>query len=187
MIKQELAKLLETKVNSYREIRAKFAAHILANPNLFQPLLNISFDVDNKASIRAAWVLEFVLREKLDWILPYLDFFTEHISKVHFDSAVRPISKICEFLAKSYTAKKETAIQKNLTKKHIEKIVETGFDWLISNQKVAVKAYTMETLFLFGKEYDWVHSELKLVLQQEITNGSPAYKARAKKILKWLK
>lgn len=183
---QELEKYLESNVNSYRDIREKFATHILSNPDLFQPLLEISFDADNKASVRASWVLEFVLREELDWIVPHLDFFIDTISKVHFDSAVRPISKICEFLAKSYTSKKETKIKKHLTKKHIKKIIEVGFDWLISDQKVAVKAYTMETLFLFGKEFDWVHDELKLVLQQEISNGSPAYKARAKKILKWL-
>ena len=85
-----------------------------------------------------------------------------------------------------YNSKKNTEIDKYFTKKHIDKIIETGFDWMISDQKVAVKAYTMEALFLFGKEIDWVHDELKLILVQEISSGSPAYKARAKKILKWI-
>lgn len=44
----------------------------------------------------------------------------------------------------------------------------------------------METLYLFGKEFDWVHKELKLILLQNITQESAAYKARAKKILKSL-
>ncbi len=187
MKQQELEKFLNSTVNSYREIRLEFAQHILANPDLFEPLLNICFDTNNKASIRASWVLEFVLREKLDLIFIHLDFFTDTISKVHFDSAVRPIAKICELLAKNYDSKNNNHIKKQLTKNHIDKIIETGFDWLISDHKVAVKAYTMETLFLFGKENSWVHNELKLILQQEISNGSPAYKARGKKILKWLK
>jgi len=182
----ELEKLLESNVNSYREIRAKFAAHILSNHDLFLPLLEISFDVNNKTSIRACWVLEFVLREKLDWIVPHLDYFIDTISKVHFDSSIRPISKICEFIAKDYTSKEETKIKKYLTEKHIETIIETGFDWLISDQKVAVKAYTMTTLYLFGKEKNWVHNELKLIIQQNIMDGSPAYKARGKNILKRL-
>ena len=65
-------------------------------------------------------------------------------------------------------------------------MIATGFDWMISDQKVAVKAYSMETLYIFGKENPWVHKELQLILEQEISNGSPAYKARGKKILNWL-
>ena len=186
MLNKELIKLLETKVSSYREIRERYAMHILSNHNLFLPLLKIAFDVNNKTSIRACWVLEFVLREKLDWIYPHLDFFVANISNVHFDSSTRPIAKICEFLAKDYTSKKESEIKKHLTTKHIDTIIETGFDWLISDQKVAVKVYTMESLLLFGKEKDWVHDELKLIIQQEIMNGSPAYKSRGKSILKRL-
>ncbi|PHR72222.1 MAG: adenylosuccinate lyase [Lutibacter sp.] len=187
MLNQELIKLLETKISSYRDVRERYAKHILSNKDLFLPLLKIAFEVNNKTSIRACWVLEFVLREKLEWIFPHLNYFVENISKIHFDSSTRPIAKICEFLAKDYTSKKETKIKKHLTKKHIDTIIETGFDWLISDQKVAVKVYTMESLFLFGKEKNWVHDELKLIIQQEIMNGSPAYKARGKRILKRLK
>ncbi len=65
-------------------------------------------------------------------------------------------------------------------------MIEAGFDWLISNQKVAVKAYTMEMLYLFGKNQDWVHNELKLIIQQNIPKESSAYLARGKKILSWI-
>jgi hypothetical protein len=51
---------------------------------------------------------------------------------------------------------------------------------MISDQKVAVKAFTMNFLFLFGKNSDWVYNELKLIIQQNIMDGSAAYKARGK-------
>ena len=54
---------------------------------------------------------------------------------------------------------------------------------MISNHKVATKAYSMNALFLFGKNYDWVHQELKLILQQNISKESAAYKARGKMTL----
>ena len=120
-------------------------------------------------------------------VFPHLDYFVENIPKVHFDSSTRPIAKICMFLAEDYSSKKKTEIKKHLTKKHIDAIIETGFDWLISDHKVAVKVYSMDSLFMFGKEKDWVHDELKLIIQQEIMNGSPAYKSRGKRILKQLK
>lgn len=186
MNQQEFVKLINTKVTSYREYRIKYAEIVLDNKELFLPLLQISFDETNEASMRVSWVLDFVMREKLELLYPHLDLFTEHISIVKQDSIVRPIARTCELLAKAYTSKKENEIKKYITKNHIEKIIETGFDWMISEQKVAVKAYTMETLFLFGKEIDWVHKELQLILQQEISNGSPGYKARGEKILKWI-
>lgn len=187
MNKQDLANLINTKVTSYREYRLKYAQIVLQDKKLFKYLIQIAFDETNDAAVKVSWVLDFVMREKLEWIYPHLDYFTDNISKSKHDSIVRPMSKICENLALKYTSKKTSDIKKHLTKKHIEKIIETGFDWMISDQKVAVEAYTMTTLYLFGKEFDWVHDELQLIIQQNITNGSPAYKARGKRILKLLK
>lgn len=187
MNKQELADLINTKVTSYREYRIKYANLIIDNKGLFLPLLEIAFDEDNEASVKVSWVLDFVMREKLEWVYPHLDFYTDNLSKVKNDSAVRPIARICELLAKEYNSKKETTIHEYLTKTHIDKIIEACFDWLISDHKVAVKAYSMETLFLFGKEVDWVHEELKTILEQEIAYGSAAYKARGKKMLLWIR
>lgn len=186
MNKEELANLINTKVTSYRAYRIKYADMVINDKSLFIPLLELAFDETKEASIKVSWVLDFVSREKLDWFYPHLDFFTDNISTVKHDSVVRPMSRICELLAKAYTAKKKNEIHNYLTKIHIDKIIETGFDWMISDQKVAVKAYTMETLFLFGKKVDWVHEELKLILAQEIVSGSPGYKSRGKKILKWI-
>ncbi|AOW19999.1 hypothetical protein [Urechidicola croceus] len=180
---QELTNLINANVTSYREYRLKYAQIVLQNEQLFKSLLEIAFDETNEASIRISWVLDFVMREKLELIYPHLDYFTINISRSKHDSIVRPMAKICENLAIEYTSKKPSEIKKYITQSHIQKIVETGFDWLITDQKVAVKAYTMETLYLFGKEIDWVHRELMLILEQEIVNGSPAYKARGKKIL----
>ena len=108
------------------------------------------------------------------------------MAKVTFESAIRPVSKISGFLASAYTSKNESTIKKYLTKEHIDVIIETGFDWLIGNQKIAVKVYSMEMLYLFGKDYDWVHQELKLILEQNIVKESYGYQARGKKILRWI-
>ena len=186
MTTQELTELINTKVTSYREYRLKYAQIVLENPHLFKSLLEIAFDETNEASVRISWVLDFVIREKLELIYPHLDYFTDHISTVKHNSIVRPMAKICEILALTYNSKNSSEIKKHLKKTHIDKMITTGFDWLISDQKVAVKAYTMDTLYVFGKEKPWVYKELKLILEQEISNGSPAYKARGKKILNWL-
>ncbi|MGB3152866.1 MAG: adenylosuccinate lyase, partial [Maribacter sp.] len=57
------------------------------------------------------------------------------------------------------------------------------FDWLIGNHKVAAKAYSMTCLLFLGRKFDWIHPELKLVLEQNYASGSAAYKARARMTL----
>ena len=61
-----------------------------------------------------------------------------------------------------------------------EAIIEVCFDWLITNQKVACQAYSMDALYLLGTEIKWVHPELKIILEQNIHNQSAAYCARGR-------
>jgi len=187
MTKDFLINQLDSITDARRVNRLRVAKIVLQNKQLFPFLLEIIFDVTNKTSIRAAWVLEFVCDEKLNWVATRLDYFLQNISKIAFGSAVRPVAKICEFLAKSYVSKKDLFLQNHLSKKHIDLIIETSFDWLISTHKVAVKVYSMQTLYLLGKNYDWVHTELALTIKQNISHESSGYKARGKKILRLLK
>ncbi len=180
MTKDFLIQELQKLETALRVNRLRISGLVLDNPKLMPFLIEIVFEVDNKLSVKAAWVLEYVLTEKLDWIAPYLEEFTLNIGKLYFGSAVRPAAKICGFIAKAYTSKNNSIVKETLTKKQIDRIIEAGFDWMISQHKVAVKAYTMTTLFLLGKNYDWVHPELQLILQQNITKESAAYKARGK-------
>lgn len=174
-------------VNHSREKRLFYAKLMQDNPVLVPKLLEILFTVDDKISPRAAWVFEFMCKHKIETVVPYLDIFTENMHKVHIDSAVRPVAKICEFLATAYASKSESKIKHALTETHKERIIENCFDYMINDVKVAAKAYSMTTLFLLGKEYDWVHPELARILEEDFTKQSAAFKARARQILKKIK
>lgn len=71
----------------------------------------------------------------------------------------------------------------NHPKNHLTQITTTCFDWLIGNQKVAAKAYSMTSLLMLGSKFDWIWPELRLILEQNYHNGSPAYQARARMTL----
>jgi hypothetical protein len=174
-------------VNASRENRLKYAHMVLNDMSLFPKLIDIMFRVDDKVSSRAAWVFEFVCDAYIYAITPYLDTFTSNIKKVHLDSAVRPISKVCWFIADTYYSKEPNTLKKTLKPKHIELIIEACFDWMINDEKVAPKAYAMDTLFLFGKDYDWIYPELAQILEQDFLTQSAGFKVRAKRILKKLK
>ncbi|QNM86169.1 adenylosuccinate lyase [Polaribacter pectinis] len=173
--------------NPKRENRERVANIVLENKDLFKELVTITFDVNNKVSIKAAWILEWICtHHHLNWILPHLDEFSNKIKNLKFDSAIRPCAKICEHLATAYYSKNENGVKKNLSIKHINTIVETGFDWLITPQKIAVRAYTMNTLYFFGLEKEWIHPELKHLIETKIIHESKGCKARGKFILKMI-
>lgn len=172
--------------NAKRVNRDRVAIIVQEQPDLMKPLLNIIFQVDQKISIKAAWILEWVcVHRDLNMILPYLDQFTENIKSLKFDSAIRPCAKICETLAIAYMNKKDNEVKKHLTNKHISKIIETGFDWLVTPQKIAVRAFSMTSLFLFGKieGNEWIHPELSHLITTKIIHEGKGCKARGRHIL----
>ncbi|MCR8668606.1 adenylosuccinate lyase [Aestuariibaculum sp. M13] len=174
-------------ITAARDDRFQFAQFVLNDMSLFPELINISFMVDDETSFKAARILEFVCLEYIYAMIPHLDFFTNNLSKVHFDSSVRPMAKICSLIAERYTSKQPNPIKKSLESKHKEKMIEACFDWMISEHKVAAKVHAMETLFLLGKETHWVHPQLLDILHQDFHHQSAAYKSRAKHILNKMK
>lgn len=167
-----------------KDNRQRVADLVLQDQNLFNDLVTLTFKVDDKISIKAAWVLEWICtHHQLYWILPHLDTFSSKISTLKFDSAIRPCAKICEHLANAYFSKNTNEVQKKLKDNHIDALIETGFDWLITPQKIAVRAYTMNSLYLFGLQKDWVHPELKHLIETKIIHESKGTKARGKHIL----
>lgn len=152
-------------------------------------MLDILFMVNDTISCRAAWVLEFMCDKQLEALFPYLDYFTQNIHRVHLDPAVRPVAKVCEHLALAYYPKESPEnhrgiIKRDLKSEHIKRIVAFCFDCMIEDEKVAPKAYSMQTLFLFGQDNDWIHPELKLIIERDYPKQSAAFKARARHILK---
>lgn len=183
MIRSNLITELNTIKNAKRFYRDKSANYVLNHPESFQYLLQEIFDIKSTLSVKAAWILELVCENNIQLLIPHLNYFIENLPIITNESAIRPLSKICSFIARSYSKKQNISLLDQLTEYHKEKLIEISFDWLINDHKVAAKVYAMDTLFLFGKEIDWIHQELLLVLQQNYSNGSGAYKAHAKMII----
>ena len=171
-------------VNHSREKRAYYAQLIVDNPDVMRHVLEILFMVDDPRSNRAGWLAEFATKMDITIILPHLDYFTKHMHTVYQDSALRPVAKICEYLTISYYTEKHPETRKMLLSSHKNCIIECGFDWLITDQKVAVKAYTLTSLYHLGTETDWVHPELKRCMEDGYHTGSAAFKARCRHVKK---
>ena len=169
--------------NAARTHRLKAAKWVLDYPATFEELVYFCFKNDKEISHKANWVLEFVCLKELRLLYPHLDYFFKHLSSVKEDSSVRPLSHICELLCIVYFKEKDPLLKKALTIKHKELMVECCFDWLITNQKVACEVRAMTCLYHLGTEKDWIHPELKTIINQNIHTSSAGYQSRGKKIL----
>ena len=178
-----LAKKLDFP-RAYRSTRLEVANWVLDHPTTFPDLLGYCFNTQLSFSHKAAWILELVCIENLALLLPYLDEFFSKIPKIKKDQAIRPFSKICMMLATAYYKKKDPQVIHFLKPSYKTTMTEYCFDWLITDQKVAAEAYSMNALYLLGTEIDWIHSELKIILEQNINSKTAAYKSRGKITLK---
>lgn len=186
MSKYSLIKELNDIKEMSKSHKEKMSKAILANENLFKSLVEIAFDYNNETSVKAAQILETVCEERLDWIAYNLPYFTKNIAYLKNDNAIRPAAKICNLIAKEVNSKFDSPIKVIATKEQIEQIIETCFDWLLKDTKVVSKAHAMEALYFLGYKLDWIHYELKLIIERDIEEESPAYSTRANKILEKL-
>ena len=167
---------------AHRKSREQLSNYVLRHLDVLQDFLQIAFDPTHKNHVKAFWSLELVCEKKLKLFAPYLDQFCEVLPQLKDDSAIRPATKICLFLAKSNHRKNGIS----LTHEQEHSLIEALIDRLIQNEKVAAKVYAMRALFVLGKKYNWVHDELKIIIEQDYANHSAAYQAATRNLLKKL-
>ena len=167
---------------AHRPIRDRLSGEVIQNLELLPELVGIAFDIQNKNHYKACWTLELVLEHNINWFSDYLDDFCEKLSRFSHDGAIRSISKICMFSARQHLKDKKQN-HTFLSEEQSQQIIETCFDWLISDTKVASKVYAMRALFEFGKLHEWIYLELGEILPKDFTVHSPAYHSASKEIL----
>ena len=186
MNKYSLIKELNTIPNTNRESLKKLSKLILTDQSLFESLVEISFDYDYDISLKAIATLELVVEQRLDWIAYNLSYFTKNISRVKDENAIKSISKICNLIAQEYTSKYDSPIKLILTYEQLSEIIETCFDWMLKDYKASIKTNAMDTLFHIGKKIGWIHYEVKLIIDKNISAESSSYASKAKKVLEMI-
>jgi len=180
-MKTELVSKIDQST-AHRKSREQLSNYIIRNLGILTEFVEIAFDTSNKNHVKAFWSLELVCQKKLKLFVPYLDLFCEVLPKLKDDSSIRPATKICFFLSKSNHRKNGIS----LTQEQEHLLIEALLDRLIQNEKVAAKVYSMKALFVLGKKYNWVHDELKNIIEQDYANHSAAYQAATRNLLKKL-
>lgn len=81
-----------------RKMVSNFALKDKKNLN---ELISIAFDINHELHVQAFWSLDLVCEKKMKLFVPYIERFCEILPAIKNDSALRPATRICLFLAKS--------------------------------------------------------------------------------------
>lgn len=168
------------KCTALKKDRLRLMHRVLDDVKLIKPLLNLSFNTTHPDSHRAAWIIELLCLYDIEIIKVHLTYFTSNLKNLRIDSAKRPMAKICSLILHPKKGLVLSQLQK-------QNITATCFDWMIDDSAVAVKVYAMTSLYELGKEIDWIHTELKTILEKNYSTSSAGYQCRAREILKKIK
>ena len=163
--------------------RKAMGDELLKSPEGVTHCLHFIFESsDNELVTKSAYALDQAIRSNLNIIKPHKILFFKALRKNESDTVKRIFAKTLELISFAYL--KNTF---PLHKSEQELMISTCFDWLIKDEKVAVKAFAMQCLYNLKETQAWIEDELKAELNSQFQNASPAFQSRARHILKKLK
>jgi len=177
---------LHISLHSGRLSKAKvdqLVDELMFQPNMVGSLLEEILVEEQEGTFNASWTFRHLMQKKLDYLLPFLNEFTEMLGNLKSEATIRSMACVCEMVCITYFKKEDPAFQKNISDEQLEKIMTACFDWLISPMNMAPKVFSMTSLYYLGLKLDWVHPQLRLTLEDTYASGTTGYKNRAKKTL----
>lgn len=148
-------------------------------------LVSLSFfDDDARIAARAAWLLEHVFIGKMAHYAEEVSGLINAFPHVRNSGCRRHYAKMMVKI----TDPRSGAMQKVISEKNLEPVIETAFDWLIDDdEKVAVKVFCAQILFQLSARHGWIREELIQQLHFLMRDGSAGMQSRGRKILSALK
>lgn len=142
------------------------------NPDRFGELMQLFLKGEYRVTQRAAWPVSYCVRNYPELITPYFSKILPLLQKpgVH-NAIVRNIVRLLQFV--------------KIPKRYHGQLMDTCFNFIASHEAApAIKAFSLTILDDLSKDYPDIKPEIKLIIEERWPHESPAFKSRAKKVLK---
>jgi hypothetical protein len=146
--------------------------YIGADKKRFAVLIDLFFQGEYRITQRAAWPLSYCVRAHPELIQPYFKPLLDNLRRTDIHIAVvRNTVRLLQDVS--------------IPQKHQGRVMSTCFDFLQSpDTPIAVKAFSLTILSNLLQDYPDIRGELKLIIEEQWEHSTPAFRSRAKKILK---
>lgn len=146
--------------------------YVGVNKNRFKQLINIYLTGPYRITQRASRPLSYCVQHSPRLIGPHLNLIIDFMKKPGTPVAVRRNTmRLLQFI--------------NVPKRLQGKVIDTCFTFLTDRKEtVAVKVFSMAVLAKLVKGSPEMKNELKAIIEDQLPYASPAFRSRARKLLK---
>lgn len=152
----------------------KIANYACESKKNFKELMNCFLDNEYRLAQRAAWSVSWAARKKPEMIQPHIKDLVSVLQKknVH-DAVIRNSVRVLQEI--------------EIPEKFHGEVMDACFQFLEKPATpVAIKVFSLTTLFNLSKTYPEIIPELKLIIEDNWENETAAFRSRSKKILNLL-
>jgi hypothetical protein len=137
----------------------------------FSELINLFFKGEYRITQRAAWPLSYCVRRHPELIHPYFKPLLDNLARKDIHIAViRNTVRLLQDVS--------------IPKRYHGRVMSTCFEFIQSPETpIAVKAFSLTILSHLAIDYPEIRGELKLIIEEQWENATPAFRSRAKKVL----
>ncbi len=152
----------------------RLADWVGADRKRFKELMELFLKGEYRVTQWAAWLVSHVADRHPELLTPYLDKMLKRMIEPGVHVAVkRNVIRILQFI--------------ELPRSLYGKVATICFDFLESNEPIAVRVFSMTVLVNIAEHEPDLKKELRLIIEQRMPWEGPAFQSRAKKILKQLR
>jgi hypothetical protein len=168
----DLLKLLRAEHSKKQTDR--IVAYIGDDKQRFAALINLFFQGEYRITQRAAWPLSYCVRRYPELIAPYYRELLDNLGRKDIHVAViRNTVRLLQDVS--------------IPKRWHGRVMSICFDFVSDPETpIAVKAFALTILSNLSRDYPEIRVELKLIIEEQWERATPAFRSRARKILKGL-
>jgi hypothetical protein len=166
----DLLKLLRAE-HSKRQCD-RIVAYIGSDRGRFAQLIELFFRGEYRITQRAAWPLSYCVRQHPQLIAPYYRQLLDHLGRKDIHVAVvRNTVRLLQDVS--------------IPKRWQGRVMSVCFEFVEDPATpIAVKAFAVSILSNLSAEYPEIKGELKTLIESQWEQATPAFRSRARKILK---
>jgi hypothetical protein len=157
-----------------RRNTAKVIDYVGDNPKRFKELIELFFEQEYRISQRAAGPLSYCIEAHPNLVTPYLPKVIRMLKTpgTH-DTLKRNIVRFLQFM--------------DIPWRHQGAVADCCFTFLADPKvAIAIRVFSMTVLGNLAKEIPELRGELRIIIEDNIPYGTPAFRSRARKVLKAL-
>lgn len=166
--------LLEDKTQNKAKAM-QVAAYACLSAKNFKELIQCFLANDYRLAQRAAWSVSWAVKSKPAMIEPHIKSLVAQLEREDVHAAViRNSVRILEII--------------DIPEMYHGDVMNACFNFIEKpGTPAAIKAFSLTTLYNLSKFYPEIKQELKLIIEDQFENETPAFKSRGKKILKMMR